>query len=59
MTRCSAREDDVLVCPRPGCRDTVSGVRALTFHLHAHEFVPNPSVDPSIIGDSFGSPVTP
>jgi hypothetical protein len=36
MDASGAKDTDVLVCPRPGCRDTVRNVRALIYHLHMH-----------------------
>lgn len=36
MKRDGQGENDRLVCHRPGCRDTVRGVRALMYHLHIH-----------------------
>jgi uncharacterized C2H2 Zn-finger protein len=32
----SSRTDGFLRCPRRGCDELLSGVRALTFHLHIH-----------------------
>ena len=32
----SSRADGLLRCPRRGCDELLSGVRALTFHLHIH-----------------------
>jgi len=29
-------ENDYLVCHRPGCRDTLRDVKALTYHLQIH-----------------------
>lgn len=37
MHNCDATKDDVLVCPRAGCRDTVRNVRALRAHLAMHD----------------------
>ena len=32
----TSRTDGLLRCPRRGCDELLSGVRALTFHLHIH-----------------------
>jgi hypothetical protein len=32
----TSRTDGLLRCPRWGCNELLSGVRALTFHLHIH-----------------------
>ncbi|KAI0280303.1 hypothetical protein BGY98DRAFT_342813 [Russula aff. rugulosa BPL654] len=32
----TSRTDGLLRCPRRGCNELLSGVRALTFHLHIH-----------------------
>jgi len=36
MNECGLGEQDSLVCKRPGCRDTLRDVKALTYHLHIH-----------------------
>ncbi|KAK0205002.1 hypothetical protein DFS33DRAFT_722296 [Desarmillaria ectypa] len=39
MLRCQLSPEDPLVCPRPGCRDTVTNVKGLACHLHLHDIV--------------------
>ncbi|KAK0480144.1 hypothetical protein IW261DRAFT_116769 [Armillaria novae-zelandiae] len=39
MLRCKLTPEDPLVCPRPGCRDTVTNVKGLACHLHLHDIV--------------------
>ncbi|PBK75911.1 hypothetical protein ARMSODRAFT_1013326 [Armillaria solidipes] len=39
MLRCQLTPEDSLVCPRPGCRDTVTNVKGLACHLHLHDIV--------------------
>jgi hypothetical protein len=36
MKKYGMGEHDILVCHRPGCRDTLRDVKALMFHLHIH-----------------------
>ncbi|KAI3609296.1 hypothetical protein WG66_010665 [Moniliophthora roreri] len=37
MRRSGVDEEHPLVCPRAGCRETLTDVKALTYHLHMHD----------------------
>ncbi|KAF9260050.1 hypothetical protein L218DRAFT_962993 [Marasmius fiardii PR-910] len=37
MEKSGVDDNHALVCPRAGCRETLSNVKALTFHLHLHD----------------------
>ncbi|KAG7451397.1 uncharacterized protein BT62DRAFT_990971 [Guyanagaster necrorhizus] len=39
MLRCQLSPEDPLICPRLGCRDTVTNVKGLACHLHLHDIV--------------------